>query len=98
MKRVEAASKEIMEVCIRAGGTITGEHGVGVDKRRYMPLVCSPEVLETMARVKEAFDPLWRSNPGKVLPDGYGPVRQGPAPGVATTTTPARQEATRSPR
>ncbi len=98
LKRVEAASKEIMEICVRAGGTITGEHGVGVDKRRYMPLVCSPEVLEAMARVKEAFDPLGRSNPGKVLPDGYGPVRPGPAPAVATTDTPARQEATRSTR
>ncbi|MSR22344.1 MAG: FAD-binding protein [Gemmatimonadetes bacterium] len=73
VKKVEAASKEIMEVCIRAGGTITGEHGVGFDKRAHMPLVCSHEVLRAMARLKEAFDPLGRSNPGKVLPDGYGP-------------------------
>jgi len=74
MHRVEAASKEIMEVCIRAGGTITGEHGVGLDKRNYMPLVCSHDVLEAMARVKGVFDPRGLSNPGKVLPDGYGPV------------------------
>jgi glycolate oxidase subunit GlcD len=73
VKSVEAASKEIMEACIRAGGTITGEHGVGVDKRSYMPMVCSHAVLEAMGRVKTAFDPLGRSNPGKVLPDGYGP-------------------------
>jgi glycolate oxidase subunit GlcD len=71
MHRVEVASKEIMEVCIQAGGTITGEHGVGLDKRNYMPLVCSQEVLEAMARVKGVFDPSGRSNPGKVLPDGY---------------------------
>ncbi len=73
VRRVEAASREIMEICIRAGGTITGEHGVGLDKRNYMPLVCSPEVLEAMARVKATFDPRGLSNPGKVLPDGYGP-------------------------
>jgi FAD/FMN-containing dehydrogenase len=76
---VEAASKEIMEACIEAGGTITGEHGVGLDKRNYMPLVCSPDVLEAMARVRDAFDPSGLSNPGKVLPDGYGIVRGGAA-------------------
>lgn len=71
--RVEAASKEIMAVCIEAGGTITGEHGVGLDKRQYMPLVCSPDVLDAMGRVKAAFDPWGRCNPGKVLPDGHAP-------------------------
>ena len=69
--RVEAASKEIMAVCIEAGGTITGEHGVGLDKRQYMPLICSPEVLDAMGRVKAAFDPWGRCNPGKVLPDSH---------------------------
>jgi glycolate oxidase subunit GlcD len=73
LERVERASKEIMRACIEAGGTITGEHGVGLDKRAYMPLVISHEVLETMGRVKAAFDPTGRCNPGKVLPDGYGP-------------------------
>jgi len=58
-----------MAVCIRAGGTITGEHGVGLDKRRYMSLVCSDEVLDAMRRVKRAFDPSGRCNRGKVLPD-----------------------------
>ena len=69
--RVEAASKEIMAVCIEAGGTITGEHGVGLDKRQYMPLICSPEVLHAMGRVKAAFDPWGRCNPGKVLPHSH---------------------------
>ena len=69
--RVEAASKEIMAVCIEAGGTITGEHGVGLDKRQFMPLVCSPEVLDAMQGVKRAFDPSGRCNPGKVLPDSH---------------------------
>ena len=74
VSRVEAASAEIMRVCVDAGGTITGEHGVGYDKRKYMTLVHSHEVLEAMAGVKRAFDPDGRCNPGKVLPDGYGPA------------------------
>ena len=69
VERVEAASNEIMAVCIRAGGTITGEHGVGLDKRRYMSLVCSSEVIDAMRRVKHVFDPSGRCNRGKVLPD-----------------------------
>ncbi len=69
VERVEAASREIMAVCIEAGGTITGEHGVGLDKRRYLPLVCSSDVIDAMRAVKGAFDPWGRCNPGKVLPD-----------------------------
>ena len=67
--RVELASKEIMAVCVEAGGTITGEHGVGLDKRRYMSLVHGPSELDAMQRVKDVFDPLGLLNPGKVLPD-----------------------------
>ncbi len=78
VERVEAASREIMAVCIDAGGTITGEHGVGLDKRQYMPLVCSEDVLDAMRSVKRAFDPWNRCNPGKVLPD---PVPEGAASG-----------------
>jgi glycolate oxidase len=73
LARVEAASTEIMSVCIEAGGTITGEHGVGIDKRKYLPLVCPPNVLRAMGEVRRAFDPEGLSNPGKVLPDGWGP-------------------------
>ena len=71
-RRVEEASAEIMKVCVEAGGTITGEHGVGVDKRKYMHLVFSPAELEALKGVKEAFDPLGLCNPGKVLPDHVG--------------------------
>jgi FAD/FMN-containing dehydrogenase len=67
-RRVEAASKEIMAACVEAGGTITGEHGVGVDKRKYMPLVFNAGELAALKGVKEVFDPLGRCNPGKVLP------------------------------
>lgn len=69
LARVEAASAEIMAACIEVGGTITGEHGVGIDKRKYMPLIYPPEVLRAMARVRGVFDPSGRCNPGKVLPD-----------------------------
>ena len=69
LSRVDRASTEIMAVCVEAGGTITGEHGVGLDKRRYMSLVHSPDELDAMRRIKAVFDPLGRMNPGKVLPD-----------------------------
>ncbi len=68
-RRVEEASKEIMRICVEAGGTITGEHGVGADKRRYMPLVFSPQELEALRGVKGVFDPAGLCNPGKVVPE-----------------------------
>ncbi|MDX1567857.1 MAG: FAD-linked oxidase C-terminal domain-containing protein [Longimicrobiales bacterium] len=73
VRKVEAASKEIMRACVEAGGTITGEHGVGVDKRDYMPLIYGPETLEAMRGVRRVFDPRGLCNPGKVLPDEVGP-------------------------
>ena len=68
LDRVQRASSDIMRVCIEAGGTITGEHGVGTDKLRYMPLIFSPDALGVMAGVRRVFDPLKLANPGKVLP------------------------------
>jgi len=65
---VEAASAEIMSTCIAAGGTITGEHGVGLDKLRYMPLIFDAESLGAMQAVRRVFDPEERVNPGKVVP------------------------------
>jgi len=67
--RVEAASREIMAACVAAGGTITGEHGVGVDKRKYMTLVYGPAELDAMRGAKAVFDPRGLMNPGKVIPD-----------------------------
>src|SRR5207237_8801883 len=66
--RVDAASSEIMAACIAAGGTITGEHGVGLDKLRYMPLIFDGESLAAMRAVRRVFDPDERTNPGKVVP------------------------------
>jgi len=66
--RVHAAMKEIMRACITAGGTITGEHGVGLDKLPYMTALFDEPSLEMMCAVRTAFDPDHRSNPGKVVP------------------------------
>lgn len=67
-KRVQSASAEIMAVCLEAGGSITGEHGVGSDKIGYMPWAFSAGSLAAMRSVRRAFDPDERANPGKVLP------------------------------
>ena len=66
--RVHAAMSEIMIACIAAGGTITGEHGVGLDKLPYMPALFDDDSLAMMCSVRDAFDPLRRANPGKVVP------------------------------
>jgi FAD/FMN-containing dehydrogenase len=60
--------REIMGVCVAAGGTITGEHGVGLDKLEYMDLIFSPESLAAMCQLRDVFDPERRANPGKVVP------------------------------
>ena len=60
--------REIMAACVAAGGTITGEHGIGLDKLDYMPMIFSPDSLAAMCRLREVFDPERRANPGKVVP------------------------------
>ena len=66
--RAAAAAGEILRYCVEAGGSITGEHGVGADKRDFMPVMFSDDDLELMRRVRRAFDPRGLCNPGKVLP------------------------------
>jgi glycolate oxidase subunit GlcD len=66
--RVHAAMREIMELCISVGGTITGEHGVGLDKLNYMERLFPDRSLEAMCRLRDVFDPARRANPGKVIP------------------------------
>ncbi|HKC62341.1 MAG TPA: FAD-linked oxidase C-terminal domain-containing protein, partial [Pyrinomonadaceae bacterium] len=66
--RVKEAGRELMETCVRAGGSITGEHGVGLDKSDYLPLIFSEDDMETMLRVRAAFDPTGLCNPGKIIP------------------------------
>jgi FAD/FMN-containing dehydrogenase len=67
-ERVHVAMREIMTACVAAGGTITGEHGVGLDKLPYMEMIFSTDSLATMCSLREVFDPDRRSNPGKVVP------------------------------
>jgi glycolate oxidase subunit GlcD len=66
--RVHVAMNAIMRACIDAGGTITGEHGVGIDKLPYMDMIFSPDSLAAMCSLRDVFDPDRRSNPGKVVP------------------------------
>jgi len=66
--RVMAASKEIMQLCVDADGSITGEHGVGADKIDYMPMIFDQASLNAMLAVKDVFNPLGLCNPGKAIP------------------------------
>ena len=70
LERVLAASEEIVRLCVEAGGALSGEHGIGLEKRDFMPLVFSAEDLSAQACVRSAFDPAGRMNPSKILPDG----------------------------
>ena len=69
-ERVLAAAREMVAVAVAAGGTLSGEHGVGFEKRDLMPSVFSPDDLDAQARLREAFDPDCLLNPGKILPEG----------------------------
>lgn len=66
--RVIAAGKQILEVCVGVGGSLSGEHGIGVEKRDYMPLVFTPDDLDKMRVVRDAFNGAGLLNPNKVLP------------------------------
>jgi glycolate oxidase len=68
LERAEAFGSDILRLCVEVGGVLTGEHGVGVEKRDLMPVMFSPADLEHQQRVKCAFDPLLLLNPGKVFP------------------------------
>ena len=70
MERVQAAADELVAVCVEAGGSLSGEHGIGLEKRDLMPLVFSEADLDAQARLAEAFDPDGLFNPDKVLPVG----------------------------
>ena len=71
LRRVAEAGAEVMKACVDLGGALTGEHGVGLEKKEQMPLVFSNDDLNAMLRVREAFAPLNRLNPDKVFPGGF---------------------------
>jgi glycolate oxidase len=83
-QRAEELAGQIVVACVEAGGSITGEHGVGVDKKRYMPKMFSEADLDAFQRLRCAFDPDGLANPGKVMPtprlcgEVPGPYRQHP--------------------
>jgi glycolate oxidase len=69
---VIAASEEILKTCVAHGGSITGEHGIGIEKSGYVTCQFSEKDLEAMAQLKAAFDPRGLCNPGKLFPTGKG--------------------------
>jgi glycolate oxidase len=69
-ERVHAAGDAIARACIAAGGVLSGEHGIGLEKRDLMPLMFTTDDLDIQARLRDAFDPSGRANPAKVLPRG----------------------------
>ncbi|HMD97998.1 MAG TPA: FAD-linked oxidase C-terminal domain-containing protein [Terriglobia bacterium] len=69
-RRVKEAAAEIIAQCAAMGGSITGEHGVGIEKNELMPLIFSSDDLEMMQKLKSAFNPTGMFNPGKLLPSG----------------------------
>jgi glycolate oxidase len=68
LDRVIEAGAAIVKACVAAGGSITGEHGIGLEKKAYIGLMFSAEDLQAMARVRRAFDPEGRFNPAKIFP------------------------------
>jgi len=68
VQRVAAACAEIMRLCVSVGGSITGEHGVGMDKIESMRLIFSENDLERMLALRDVFNPLGLCNPAKVIP------------------------------
>jgi len=80
--RVVAASNEMMKFCLEMGGSITGEHGVGMEKRDLMPLLFSDDDLDAMAKVKNVFNPRGALNPEKMFPSSKscGEIRVRPLP------------------
>ncbi|GAA2590332.1 FAD-linked oxidase C-terminal domain-containing protein [Dactylosporangium fulvum] len=67
-ERAETVSGAILDICVQHGGSITGEHGVGIDKAKHLPRMYSEDDLDTMQLVRCAFDPRGLANPGKVFP------------------------------
>ncbi len=76
VKRVFLASHEILDECIAVGGSVTGEHGIGVEKMEFMPKLFSPEDLAAMIAIRGTFNPEGRCNPSKMLPAGGGCIER----------------------
>ncbi|PSB55238.1 FAD-binding oxidoreductase, partial [Chroococcidiopsis cubana CCALA 043] len=68
LHQVEELGGEILKLCVKVGGSISGEHGIGADKKCFMPEMFSEADLETMQYVREAINPKGLANPGKIFP------------------------------
>ena len=81
IKQVLAASREILEACIELGGSVTGEHGIGVEKISMLERMFSPDDLATMRRVRDVFNPDGLANPNKIFATGAGGCQEPRRPG-----------------
>jgi glycolate oxidase len=80
LARAEALAGEILQICIRLGGSITGEHGVGMEKREFLPAMFNETDIEVMKTIRRAIDPKEISNPGKMFPGGEAPALHSSGP------------------
>jgi glycolate oxidase subunit GlcD len=87
--RIHRMSEAIMSACVRVGGTLSGEHGIGVEKKEFMPMVFNEEDLAAMRRVRDVFNPTGLLNPGKIFPTRGACTEVGP--GVTRTAEAARR-------
>jgi glycolate oxidase len=74
LERAEKLAGSILKMCVEMGGSITGEHGIGVEKRDYLPDMFAADEIDCMARLRAAFDPLGIANPGKMFPGNEAPA------------------------
>jgi glycolate oxidase len=74
LERAEALAGRILEMCVEMGGSITGEHGIGMEKRAYLPAMFSPDEIACLHRIRAAFDPQGLANPGKMFATGEAPA------------------------
>ena len=73
LERAEELAAKLLRMCIDMGGSITGEHGVGVEKRDFLPEMFDPSTMAMMERLRLAFDPKLVANPGKMFPSTEAP-------------------------
>ena len=73
-RRVLLASDEILELCVEVGGSVTGEHGIGVEKVKHLAMMFNEDDLDVMGRIRSVFDPAGRCNARKLLPDPEGNI------------------------
>src|SRR5881394_2717188 len=76
LQRAEELAGRILQMCVEMGGSITGEHGIGAEKREFLSAMFSPDEIDCLQRLRAAFDPLGIANPGKMFPTAEAPALQ----------------------